>query len=91
LLVSVAPSTSAQLGRVVAAAEATDAATGLALLTELPPSPRWHAVRAELLARDHRYAEAAAELTRALAEPSTEPERAHRERRLRTFLTMTGE
>jgi RNA polymerase sigma-70 factor, ECF subfamily len=76
---------------VVAAAEATDAATGLALLTELPPSPRWHAVRAELLARDHRYVEAAAELTKALAGPSTEPERAHRERRRRTFLTMAGE
>ncbi|MBA2767998.1 MAG: hypothetical protein H0U35_02485 [Sporichthyaceae bacterium] len=59
LLVSIAPSSAAGLGRVVAATEATDPATGPAMLDELPPSPRWHAVRAELLAREGRYAEAA--------------------------------
>jgi RNA polymerase sigma-70 factor (ECF subfamily) len=88
LLVSIAPSTSAHLAHAVATAEADGTASGLAMLDELPPSPRWHAVRAELLARDHRYAEAAAELTRSLAGPATDPERAHRERRRQTFLSQ---
>lgn len=88
LLVSIAPSTSAQLAHAVATAEADGTASGLAMLDELPPSPRWFAVRAELLARDHRYADAAAELTRALAGPATDPERAHRERRRRAFLDL---
>ncbi|WP_433160401.1 RNA polymerase sigma factor [Kribbella sp. CA-247076] len=86
LLVSIAPSTSAQLAHAVATAEADGTASGLAMLDELPPSPRWYAVRAELLARDHRYAEAAEELTRSLAGPATDPERAHRERRRQLFL-----
>lgn len=85
LLVSVAPSPAADLGRAVAAAEAKGTAAGLALLSELTPSPRWHAVRAELLARDHRYDEAVGELTKALAGPSTDAERRHRERRLELF------
>jgi len=88
LLVSIAPSTSAHLAHAVAIAEADGTTSGLALLDDLPPSPRWHAVRAELLARDHRYAEAAAELTQALAGPATDPERAHRERRRRVFLSQ---
>ncbi|MEI8412900.1 MULTISPECIES: RNA polymerase sigma factor [unclassified Kribbella] len=88
LLVSIAPSTSAQLAHAVATAEADGTASGLAMLDELPPSPRWYAVRAELLARDHRYADAADELTRALAGPATDPERAHRERRRRAFLDL---
>ncbi|GAB2667195.1 RNA polymerase sigma factor [Kribbella swartbergensis] len=88
LLVAIAPSTSALLARAVAAAEANGTAAGLALLEELPPSPRWYAVRAELLARDHRYAEAAAELTKALAGPATDPERAHRARRRQRFLDL---
>jgi len=88
LLVSIAPNMSAQLAHAVAAAEADGTESGLAMLDELPPSPRWHAVRAELLARDHRYDEAAAELTQALAGPATEPERAHRERRRRVFLSQ---
>jgi RNA polymerase sigma-70 factor (ECF subfamily) len=86
LLVSVAPSAAAGLGRVVAAAEAGDPATGLALLADLPPGPRWHAVRAELLAREGRFAEAAQDLTESLAGPATQPERAHRERRREEFL-----
>ncbi|MGW1339955.1 RNA polymerase sigma factor [Kribbella sp. NPDC002412] len=90
LLVSIAPSTSAHLAQAVAAAEADGTAAGLAMLDVLPPSPRWHAVRAELLARDHRYAEAAAELTRALESPATDPERAHRERRRQIFLRKSG-
>lgn len=88
LLVSIAPSHAAGLGRAVAAAEAADAATGLALLAELPPSPRWHAVRAELLGREGRYAEAALELAESLDGPATQPERQHRERRRETFLQL---
>jgi RNA polymerase sigma-70 factor (ECF subfamily) len=88
LLVSIAPSHAAGLGRVVAAAEAADAATGLAMLAELPPSPRWHAVRAELLAREGRYAAAARELAESLDGPATQPERQHRERRRQAFLQL---
>ena len=88
LLVSIAPSHAAGLGRVVAAAEAADSATGLAMLTELPPSPRWHAVRGELLAREGRYAEAARELAASLDGPATQPERTHRECRRKAFLEL---
>lgn len=88
LLVSVAPSDAAGLGRAVAATEASDAATGLALLAELPPSPRWHAVRAELLAREGRYSEAAGALTHSLDGTATQPEQAHRERRREEFLRL---
>ena len=88
LLVSIAPSHAAGLGRVVAATEAADPATGLAMLAELPPSPRWHAVRAELLAREGRYTEAARELAESLDGPATQPERQHRERRREAFLQL---
>ncbi|MEJ7630066.1 MAG: RNA polymerase subunit sigma-24, partial [Nocardioidaceae bacterium] len=88
LLVSIAPSSAAGLGRVVAAAEAADAATGLAMLADLPTSPRWHAVRAELLAREGRYAEAARELAESLDGPGSQPERQHRERRREAFLQL---
>jgi RNA polymerase sigma-70 factor (ECF subfamily) len=81
LLMSVAPSDAAALGRVVAVAEAAGPAAGLALLADLPPSPRRHAVRAELLAREGNYAEAVQELTASLGGPATEPERRYRERR----------
>ncbi|MGI8992855.1 MAG: DUF6596 domain-containing protein [Nocardioidaceae bacterium] len=89
LLVSIAPSHAAGLSRVVAATEAADPATGLAMLAQLPPSPRWHAVRAELLAREERYAEAARELTESLDGPATQPERQHRERRREAFLQLS--
>jgi len=89
LLMSIAPSHAAGLGRVVAATEAADPATGLAMLAQLPPSPRWHAVRAELLAREERYAEAARELTESLDGPATQPERQHRERRREAFLQLS--
>lgn len=88
LLVSVAPSSAAGLARAVAAAEALGPAVGLSLLAELQPDPRWHAVRAELLAREGRYDEAAPALTASLAGPSTQPEREYRERRLATFLEL---
>ena len=85
---SVAPSPAAGLARAVAAAEAAGSATGLAMLAELPPSPRWHAVRAELLAREGRYAEAARNSTESLDGPATQPERQHRERRREEFLEL---
>lgn len=88
LLVSIAPSDAAALSRVVAAAEAADPATGLAMLADLPPSPRWHAVRAELLARVGRYAEAARELADSLDGTATQPERRYRERRREAFLEL---
>ncbi len=59
------------------------------MLAELPPSPRWHAVRAELLAREERYAEAAREVTESLDGPATQPERQHRERRREAFLQLS--
>ncbi|GAA1587878.1 sigma-70 family RNA polymerase sigma factor [Kribbella sancticallisti] len=86
LLISIAPSEAARLARAVATAEASGAATGLALLEELEPSARWYAVRAELLAREGRYSEAAQALGESLGQPSTEPERRHRELRRQVFL-----
>ena len=88
LLVSVAPSEAAALGRVVAVAEATGPAAGLALLADLSPNPRVHAVRAELLAREHRYAEAAAALAGALEGPPAEVE--YRRRRREEFLALAN-
>jgi RNA polymerase sigma factor (sigma-70 family) len=91
LLAAIAPSDAAGLGRVVAAAEAVGPAAGLALLAELRPGPRWHAVRAELLAREGRYAEAAGELAASLDGPATHPERQHRERRRTAFLELAAQ
>ncbi|MEV4141136.1 hypothetical protein AB0J72_54355, partial [Dactylosporangium sp. NPDC049742] len=54
----------------------------LALLADLPPDPRWHAVRADLLARAGRHAEAVEALTSSLAGTVTDVERRHREQRL---------
>jgi RNA polymerase sigma-70 factor (ECF subfamily) len=89
LLVSIDPSPAAQLGRVVAMAESGDVRSALALLDAVPPSPRQHAVRGELLARQARYAEAAEEMTAAL-ETTNDPERAYRERRREAFLRRTA-
>ena len=80
LLLSVAPSPAAALSRAVAVAEATGAPAGLAALEGIPPSPRWHAVRAELLAREGRYAEAVDAITASLTGELTAPERRYRER-----------
>ncbi|MEV0129242.1 sigma-70 family RNA polymerase sigma factor [Dactylosporangium sp. NPDC050688] len=82
LLMSVAPSPAAGLARAVAAAEAAGAGAGLTLLADLPPTPRWHAVRAELLARAGRHAEAVQALTASLVGPATDAERRHRAARL---------
>ena len=82
LILGVAPSTAVELNRAVAVAEAAGADAGLAALTNIAPSPRWHAVRGELLARQGRYAEAAEATTAALAGELTAPERRYRQRRL---------
>jgi len=92
LLVEIAPSAAAQLGLVVAIAETGDITSALALLDGVPRSPRWHAVRGELLARQARYVEAAEELDEALATaPANHPERAHRERRRELFRRHAAE
>jgi RNA polymerase sigma factor (sigma-70 family) len=92
LLVEIAPSAAAQLGLVVAIAETGDITSALALLDGVPRSPRWHAVRGELLARQARYVEAADELDEALATaPANHPERAHRERRRELFRRHAAE
>ena len=88
LLTSIAPSHAAALGGVVAATEAADPATGLSMLAEQPRSPRWHAVRTKLLAREGRYAEAALALAESLDGAATQPERQCREGRRETFLRL---
>ncbi len=92
LLIEIAPSPAAQLGQVVATAETGDVTSALAQLDAVPRSPRWHAIRGELLARQGRYAEAVAELDEALASaPANHPERAHRERRRALFRRHAAE
>jgi RNA polymerase sigma-70 factor (ECF subfamily) len=81
LLLSVAPSSSASLARAVAVAERDGPEWGLAALEDLPSSARVEAVRAELLSRTGRRADAVAALDRSLTEPSTQPERRYRIRR----------
>jgi len=81
LLLSVAPSPAAALSRAVAIAEGTGAAAGLTAIEDIRPSPRWHAVRAELLAREGRYTEAVDAITASLIGAPTAPERRYRERR----------
>jgi RNA polymerase sigma-70 factor (ECF subfamily) len=88
LLLTLAPNEAASLGRAVAAAEAFGPASGLALMDDLPRTPRWHAVRAELLARDGRYSEAVGALDEALTGPSTRAEREFRTRRRAELLGM---
>lgn len=78
LLVEVQPSSASRLARAVAIAEHSGPAAGLAALAELEPDQRWHAVRAELLARDGRYADAIDEMTVSLAGPVSDAEADHR-------------
>ena len=85
LLMSVAPSPAAALSRAVAVAEANGAAAGLAALEGVQPSPRWYAVRGELLASQGRYAEAVQAITASLAGELTAPERRYREQRRTTL------
>jgi len=71
-----------RLNRAVAVAEADGPLAGLQLLDGLElPGHRLPGVRAELLRRADRYAEAQVELDRAIASCDNEPERRHLERR----------
>ncbi|MFL6140299.1 MAG: RNA polymerase sigma factor [Labedaea sp.] len=89
LLLGVAPGPAAALARAVAVAEASGAAAGLAALDAVPPSQRWHAVRAELLAREGRHPEAVAALDVSLAGDVTAPERRFREGLRRQWVDRT--
>jgi RNA polymerase sigma-70 factor (ECF subfamily) len=89
LLMSITPNDAAALARAVAAAEAHGPTTGLTMLADLPPSPRWHAIRAELLARTGHHAEAAQALADSLTGPTTTPERRYREARQAKFQALT--
>ena len=82
LLIEVHPSSAALLARAVAVGEDSGVDAGLAELAELSPDQRWHAVRAELLARDARFAEAIDEMTASLSGPAgvNDAEAAHRRR-----------
>jgi len=81
LLVAVAPSSAAELSRAVAVAELSGPDAGLAALDRCRPDPRWHAIRAELLARRGDFAAAVAAVTASLAGAMTDPERRFREAR----------
>ena len=84
LLIEVHPSPAARLARAVAVAENSGTAAGLAALAELEPDQRWHAVRAELLARDGRYIEAVDEMTASLTDSGSvsDAEADHRHRQI---------
>ena len=86
LLSGVAPSPASALARAVAVGERDGAAQGLKELDPLPASSRWHAVRAEFLARDGRLTEAVEAAERSLSGKLTEPERRYRERRRQEWL-----
>jgi RNA polymerase sigma-70 factor (ECF subfamily) len=71
-----------RLNRAVAVAEADGPLAGLQVLDGLElPGHRLPGVRAELLRRAERYADARAELDRAIAACDNDPERRHLERR----------
>ncbi len=82
LLLSVQPSSPAALARTVALAESAGADAGLRALDQLVPDQRWHAVRADLLAREGRFGEAIAAAQASLTTTVTTPERRHRQRRI---------
>ena len=67
LLIEVHPSSAARLARAVAVAENSGVDAGLTELADLDPDQRWHAVRAELLARQERFAEAIEEMGASLS------------------------
>ncbi|HZA03065.1 MAG TPA: DUF6596 domain-containing protein [Propionibacteriaceae bacterium] len=81
LLISVAPSGPAALGRAVAVAERDGAQAGLTALGDLPAGQRREAVRSELLGRLGRYAEAVEAVTAALAAEAPAGQRRYWERR----------
>ncbi|OLF11698.1 RNA polymerase subunit sigma-24 [Actinophytocola xinjiangensis] len=76
------PSPAVALNRAVAVAMATTPGAGLALLDDLPPTPHHPAVRADLLRRLGRAAEAAGQYRQALTATANEGERRYLRRRL---------
>ena len=82
LLLSVAPSAPAALGRAVVLAELDGPEAGLAALATLPVDTRREAVRSELLARAGRPAEAAAAVSAALAGEAPEAQQRYWRQRL---------
>ena len=84
LLLTVAPSDPAALGRAVVVAERDGAEAGLTALSNLPADPRREAVRSELLARAGRPAEAATAVSVALAEEAPEAQKRYWRLRLAT-------
>jgi RNA polymerase sigma-70 factor (ECF subfamily) len=83
-LMVVAPSPVVALNRAVAVAEVDGAGAGLALVDglDLPRHQLFHAVRADLLRRSGRYAEAVAAYDAAIALSGNERERSFLERRV---------
>jgi RNA polymerase sigma-70 factor (ECF subfamily) len=86
-LMTLAPSPVVALNRAVAVAEVDGAAAGLALVEELDLARHhlFHAIRADLLHRLGRDAEAAAAYDAALAHVSSEPERRFLTRRRKSL------
>ena len=86
-LLAVLPTPVVALNRAVAVAEVDGAAAGLALVEELdlPRHQLFHAVRADLLRRLGRAAEATAAYDAAIALTANEPERALLQRRRRSL------
>jgi RNA polymerase sigma factor (sigma-70 family) len=89
LLLSVAPSDPAALGRAVALAEQDGPEAGLAALGELPVDQRREAVRSELLARLGRYAEAAEAVSVALATDAPDGQTRYWRERLATWVAQS--
>jgi predicted RNA polymerase sigma factor len=89
LLTRVAPSPAAALARAVAVAEASGPGAGLAAIEGIAPDPRWHAIRAELLARLGRFPDAVAAADESLRGDITAQERAHRERQRARWAALT--
>jgi RNA polymerase sigma factor (sigma-70 family) len=90
LLLSVAPSAPAALGRAVALAERDGPEAGLAALADLPADQRREAVRSELLARLGRYAEAVEAVSEALAEEAPAGQRRYWERQRSDWQAIAG-
>jgi RNA polymerase sigma factor (sigma-70 family) len=85
LLLSVAPSSPAALGRAVAVAERDGPEAGLLALADLPADQRREAVRSELLGRLGRYAEAVEAVSAALASEAPEWQTRYWRARLATW------
>ncbi|HZA73132.1 MAG TPA: DUF6596 domain-containing protein [Propionibacteriaceae bacterium] len=90
LLLSVAPSDPAALGRAVALAERDGPEAGLAVLADLPADQRRDTVRSELLGRLGRYTEAIEAVSAALAADAPAPQRRYWERRRTEWRLASG-